>query len=84
MVYIVYDTLLNLILNGRKSSFFVNDTVRQINWFILLSICKELGKLDGSFKWMKGSLIQRDETEKSMSDDSGLATDQTVSTNKLE
>ena len=83
MVYIVYDTLLNLILNGRKSSFFVNDTVRQINWFILLSICKELGKLDVSFKWIKGSLIQCDETKKSIINDSELTTNQNVSTNNL-
>ena len=33
---------------------------------------------------MKGCIIQCDETNKSMSDGSGLTTDQTVSTNKLE
>ena len=83
MVYIVYDTLVNLILNARIS-FFVNDTVRQINLLILLSIRKELGKFDGSFKWIEGSSIQYDVTKKSMGDDSGLTKDQTVSTNKLE
>ena len=84
MVYIVYDTLVNLVLNGRISLFFVNDTVRQIDLFILLSICKELGKLNGSTIWIKGCIIQCDDTKKSLSGDTGLTKDQKVSTNNLE
>ena len=63
--------------------FFVNDTERLVNLFILLNICKEFGKFGESSNWIEGSLIQCDETKKSIINDSELTTNQNVSTNKL-
>ena len=51
--------------------------------FILLNICKELEKFGDSSKWIEGCLIQCDETNKSIINDSELTTNQNVSTNNL-
>ena len=48
-----------------------------------MNVCKEFGKFDGSSKWIKGCLIECDETKKSMINDSGSTTNQNVSTNNL-
>ena len=78
MFFIVYDILTQF--NFERSD--ISEMISCVK-FILLNICKEFGKLEGSSKWIEGCLIQCDETKKSIINDSELTTNQNVSTNNL-
>ena len=70
MFYKVFDTF-----NVQR---LVNATIPWVYLVILTNTLKEFGKLDGSFKWIKGCIILCDETKKTMSDDFGSITSEST------